>query len=106
MHLQAAQTITFAHLAASPFDIETETSHAVATHFGSRCFREQLADRGESAGVCDRVTARSATDRTLANLNHLIKKLNTLNSLKSTGALFRSIQLFKQLSLQNIADQR
>ena len=55
MHFDLDQSVAFAIFAAAAFDVETETSGIIAAHPGRGQLREQLANRGERAGVGDRI---------------------------------------------------
>src|SRR4029453_6267773 len=74
MHLDLNQSAAFAILAATAFDVKTETSGIIATHSGGGKLREQLPNGGERAAVSDRISSRGAPNRTLVNDEGLDRK--------------------------------
>ena len=81
MHLDFDDAITLAGFAATAFDIETEASWHIAAR--ARLLRacKQFTNRCEQATVGRRVRARSASDRTLADIDDFVDGSKALQPL-------------------------
>src|SRR5690606_11052070 len=74
MHLDLDEAIALARLAPPAFHIKAETAGLVAARLRLGQAGEPVADLGEGAGIGRGVGARSAADRRLVDLDHLVAK--------------------------------
>ena len=73
VHFHFDDAVPLARFAAAAFDVETEPSRAVTAGAGFRRGGEQVADRGEQAGVGGGVGARRAADGALIDIHHFVE---------------------------------
>ena len=72
MHLDLDEAIALALLAAPAFDVEGEAPRLIPPRLRFGQPGKPIANIGESTGICGRVGARSAANRRLVNLDHLV----------------------------------
>src|SRR5690606_37593133 len=82
-HLNLDHAIPLAGLTAPALDVEAEASGLVAASAGLLGAGEQIAHRGEDAGICGRVGARGASDWALINVHDLVQLLQTNDAVVS-----------------------
>src|SRR5207302_4086995 len=68
MHLDFDEPVALTGFAAPPFDVEGEPPGPIPAQLGLREIGEQLADRGEQAGIRGRTRARRTTDRAMTDV--------------------------------------
>ena len=77
MHFHLDHTVTLAGFAAAALDVKAEAARVVTATARFRHAGEQLTHRSEDAGVGRRVGTRSAPDRALIDVDHLVEVLQT-----------------------------
>jgi hypothetical protein len=85
VHLHLRDAVPLAGLAAPALDVEAEAPGLVAARARFLGTGEQLANRGENAGVGRRVRARRATDRALVDIDALVDMLQALDGSCAAG---------------------
>ncbi|CVG16775.1 Uncharacterised protein [Serratia marcescens] len=73
VHLNLDHPVALAGFTAPALDVEAETARRITAAARFRHAGEQLAHRGENAGVGGRVGARRAADRALIDVDHLVE---------------------------------
>ncbi|MNQ87263.1 hypothetical protein D3C85_1024790 [compost metagenome] len=106
MHLHLDDAIPLARLAAPPLDVEGEATRQVAARPRLLGAGQQLADRGEQAGVGRRVGSRGAAYGALIDVHHLVQMLQPFHfAVGRRGRLGGLVQLPVGDAEQGVIDQ-
>lgn len=106
VHLHLDDPIPLTCLAAPPLDVEGETTRLVAPGASLLGAGEQLADRGEQAGIGGRVGSRGTAYGALVYVHHLVQVLQPLDAaIGGRGGLGRLIELSVGDTEQGVIDQ-
>src|SRR5450759_3968824 len=106
LHLDLEDTVALAVLAAATFDVEAEAARLVSPNPGLLRAGEEIADRGEEAGVSSRVRSRRSADRALVDVDDLVDRLDALEPIVLAGLVAGAIQLAGQGPVQDVGDER
>ena len=90
VHLDLDNAVALARFAATAFDVETESTLAVSSDFCLIRLRKKVANVIKYAGICRRIAARRAPDRTLVDADYFFKIFGPDELLESAG-LFRAV---------------
>src|SRR6516162_9236754 len=101
IHLDAALPVALAGFAASPFDIEAETTGLVAalTRFGQH--GEELADGSENAGIGGGIRTGSAADGRLIDFDNFVDVVGAHKLLVRARGFLRAIELLREGAIQD-----
>src|SRR4029077_6333542 len=105
IHLDAAQAVALARLAAPALDVEAEASGTVTALAGLGQHGKKLADGRKDAGVGGRIGARRAADGRLVNLNHLVQMLEAGDGAMLAGLLAGAIELGRKSAVENVVHE-
>ena len=96
MHLDFDEPVALTCFAAPTFDVEGEPPGPIPAQLGLREIGEQLADRGEQAGIRGRIRARRTTDRALIDVDDFVDVIEPLQPIVSAGNDFRPVEMPRQ----------
>ena len=105
MHLDLDNAITAAGFATSALDIEAEAALAVALRLGIRRRGEQIADQVKHSGIGSRIGSGGTSDGGLVDVNDFIQLLHAFDSLMFTGNTTCTVQLSRQMFVENLIHQ-
>ena len=106
MHFNSQDTVALTCFASAPFDIERESSCGIALGFGIIGFGKQFPNVGKYTGIGCWIGTRCPSNRRLVNVNDLVQKLRSLHAVKISVAGSCTVQLCRQIFIQNLVDQR
>ena len=106
MHLDAQEPVAPTRFAASALHVEREASGSVAANAGLRHLAEETPDAVERASVGDRVAARCASDRGLADEGDLVQVLEAEHAVVLARRLLGVVQLHGQRPVQGVVHER
>ena len=106
VHRNPLYAIALTRFAAAAADIEGEAPLVIAAQLRFRRLGEQIADIVEHAGVGDRVGTRSAADRILRDLNHLIDVFQAQDRFVLARLDARAAERMLHSFAQDFIDQR
>ena len=106
VHFYLDDTVTAACLAASALYIKAEPSLSIALCLGIRRRSKQISYLVKDTGIGCRVGTGCPPDRGLVDINHLVKLLNSLDSLMFSGNTSCPVQIPCKMLIQNFIDQR
>ena len=89
-----------------PLTLNEKRPGLVAADFGFRHAGEQLADRGERAGVGRRVRARRAADRRLVDVDDLVEVFQPDDRVVRARPLLGAVQDLRHAPVEDVGDQR
>ena len=92
MHFNFDNPIALAGFTAPAFHVETEPAGLIAAGFCLRQSCEPIADGREGTRIRGGVLARRPADRTLVDIDHLIKKFETFDRFTGGWCLFGPVQ--------------
>ncbi|MNV17227.1 hypothetical protein D3C71_1080100 [compost metagenome] len=106
VHFHLDDAVPLTGLAAPPLDVEGEATRQVAARPRLLGAGQQLADRGEQAGVGRRVGSRGTADGALIDVHHLVQVLQPFHlAIGRRGGLGRLVQLPVGDAEQSVVDQ-
>ena len=106
MHLDFADAVAGAGLAAAALDVEAEAVGLVAAGAGVVGGGEHVADEVEHAGIGGGVGARRAADGRLVDGDDLVQLLHALDGIVVAGAQARTVELAGEGLEEYLVDQR
>ncbi len=106
MHLDAFHASSLAVLATASAHVEAETCGAVAPDLRLGQLGEHVPDRVEHLGVGRGIGARSAPDRLLADVDHLVHVLESCDGPVRAGHRQGGTQHLRQCGIERLRNQR
>lgn len=105
MHFNLDDTVALTGLAASPFDVETESPRCVTPRPCLLGTGKQLADRSEQTGVRGGVGAWCAADGTLVDIDDLVEMMQTFDGAAGGRALTGAVQVLRSIAVEGVIDK-
>ena len=105
LHLDIDVAVPGAGLAPTALDVERESARLVASRARFGHCRKQFTDWRESAGVGGRIGARSAANRGLVYVHHLVYVLDSGYRVAVARSLTGAIEGLRELLVQDFVDQ-
>ena len=102
MHLDLNESVSFAGLAASSFDIERKPSRTVALHLGICSRSEHITDHIEKSDISRRVGTRRSSNGRLVNADAFIHSVKSVNSFILSRDVVRPVQSHIQCFENNV----
>ena len=106
VHLDRAQAVALASLAAPALDVEAEAPGAVAALARLRQQRKQLTNRSEDAGVGGGIAAGCAADGGLINFDYLVDFIGPTDGFVRAGLVKGAVEPLRQRAIENVVHQR
>ena len=102
MHLDLDDAVALAGFAAPALDVEAEAAGGIAARLGLGQFGKPVANGGEGAGIGGRIGARSAPDRALVDVDHLVEEFQPLDAVMGGGVLARLGELARRRLVERL----
>ena len=106
VHLDLDHAIALAGLAPAALDVEREPPWQIAARLGLRQAGEPVADGSEGAGIGGRIGARSAADRRLVDVDHLVDLVEAVDAVVRRRRVARAVQAARGGLVERVDNQR